>query len=98
LKKRKSIRDEITPELRRKIYKRDNYKCVYCEIEYGKTKPNTYLTLDHKNPVVGGGTSDEENLCTSCDYHNHDKDRDGFEDYIKKIKQRKFLSENCYIN
>lgn len=98
LEKRRSVRDEITPELRRKIYRRDNYKCVYCEIEYGKMKPNTYLTLDHKNPVVGGGTNDEENLCTSCDFHNHEKDRDTYEVYVKKIKKRKFYRENGMIN
>lgn len=97
LKERRQVREEITPRLRRKIYKRDLYKCVYCEIEYGKTKPNTILTLDHKIPVVQGGTSSEENLCSSCDFHNHDKDSLCYESYKKKLIKRKFYRENGMI-
>jgi 5-methylcytosine-specific restriction endonuclease McrA len=98
LKKRKNTREKVTTALRRKVYKRDHYKCVYCEIEYGKSRPNTFITIDHKNPVVGGGTSGEANLCTSCDYHNQDKGRSDYEEYLKKIKKRKYLRENCGID
>lgn len=97
LRERRKERAIVTPKLRRKIYKRDLYKCVYCEIEYGKTKPNTFLTLDHKIPVVQGGTSSEENLCSSCDFHNNDKDNLTYESYIKKIIRRKFYRENGMI-
>ncbi|MCK2000158.1 HNH endonuclease [[Brevibacterium] frigoritolerans] len=97
LKERRLVREVITPELRRKIFKRDLYKCVYCEIEFGQTKPHTNLTLDHKTPVVQGGTSSEENLCSSCDYHNRDKDRASYESYEMKIRKRKFYRENGMI-
>ncbi|MGF7535754.1 endonuclease domain-containing protein [Bacillus mexicanus] len=97
IQKRRNVRDEITPELRRKIYARDNYKCVYCQIEYGETKPNTFLTLDHKNPIVSGGDNSEENLCTSCNFHNFEKGEMKFNYYINRIKNRRFKRENLCI-
>lgn len=97
LEQRKIVRNQVTHQLRRKVYKRDKYKCIYCEIEYGLTKPNTYLTLDHKNPVVGGGTSDERNLVTACLKHNLNKKNTPYEDYIKIIKRRKIHRENGEI-
>lgn len=44
---------------RNRIYKRDNYQCVYC----GSRKD---LTLDHVIPKSRGGTNDWMNLVTSC--------------------------------
>lgn len=44
---------------RTRIYKRDNYECVYC----GSHKN---LTLDHVIPKSKGGTNDWTNLVTSC--------------------------------
>lgn len=44
---------------RNRIYKRDNYECVYC----GSHKN---LTLDHVIPKSKGGTNDWTNLVTSC--------------------------------
>ena len=44
---------------RHKIYKRDNYQCIYC----GSRKD---LTLDHVLPKSRGGKNDWFNLVTSC--------------------------------
>ncbi len=44
---------------RNRIYKRDNYKCVYCG-----SKNN--LTLDHVLPKSRGGKNEWANLVTSC--------------------------------
>lgn len=44
---------------RNRIFKRDNYQCVYC----GSRKE---LTLDHVIPKSRGGTNDWTNLVTSC--------------------------------
>lgn len=44
---------------RNKIYKRDNYSCLYC----GSTKS---LTLDHVIPKSRGGSNEWTNLATSC--------------------------------
>lgn len=86
---RRNIRAQVTPALRRSVFKRDQYKCVYCEIEFGSTRPGTYLTLDHKKPVASGGLSTESNLCTSCSFHNFEKGKDTYEHYIQHIKKRR---------
>jgi 5-methylcytosine-specific restriction endonuclease McrA len=44
---------------RTRIYKRDNYECVYC----GSNKD---LTLDHVTPKSRGGGNEWTNLVTSC--------------------------------
>lgn len=44
---------------RNRIYKRDNYECVYC----GSSR---HLTLDHVIPKSRGGKNDWNNLVTSC--------------------------------
>ena len=44
---------------RTRVYKRDNYECVYC----GSKKQ---LTLDHVIPKSRGGANTWENLVTSC--------------------------------
>lgn len=44
---------------RNRIYRRDNYQCVYC----GSRKE---LTLDHVIPKSRGGQNDWTNLVTSC--------------------------------
>ena len=44
---------------RNRIYKRDNYQCVYC----GSSR---ILTLDHVIPKSRGGKNEWTNLVTSC--------------------------------
>ena len=44
---------------RKRIYKRDNYECVYCGSGEG-------LTLDHKVPKSKGGSNEDSNLQTCC--------------------------------
>jgi hypothetical protein len=44
---------------RPRIYKRDNYECVYCG-------SNKNLTLDHVMPKSRGGGNEWTNLVTSC--------------------------------
>lgn len=54
---------------RDRIYKRDNFKCVYC----GSKKD---LTLDHVIPKSKGGTNEWTNLvtcCTKCNFAKADK-------------------------
>ena len=100
ISRRRQIRDQILdhPEIRKKVFRRDNYQCVYCEIEFGKMNGKKFLTLDHKKPIVKGGTNDIENdyknLCCACLFHNKDKSSMTYDDYVKKIKHRRFIREN----
>ena len=52
-------RHAITQEVRQFIYKRDGYKCVYCD------SPNK-LQIDHIHPRYHGGSNEISNLVTAC--------------------------------
>lgn len=54
-----SSRTTIPAQDRRRVYERDGWKCVECSTE-------TDLTIDHKLPVVRGGTNEISNLQTLC--------------------------------
>jgi len=58
----------------RKIFMRDNYKCVYCDREMiGNLDDWLSLEIDHLKPEKEGGTDDPENLVTSCNVCNKKK-------------------------
>jgi 5-methylcytosine-specific restriction endonuclease McrA len=97
LKKRKTSRNLVSQSLRKQVFFRDQFECVYCIKEFGQANKNDQLTVDHKKAIVSGGTSNIENLCTSCVKHNQDKGKMNFDDYLKKIKNRKFLKENTVV-
>lgn len=52
----------IPRSLRRAIFRRDKFACVYCR----KQLPATRLTLDHIHPVSKGGDDSKSNLATCC--------------------------------
>ena len=47
---------------RRNVFARDGYRCMYCR----KRFPLQQLSLDHVVPRSQGGTTDWENIVTSC--------------------------------
>ena len=51
---------------RRNIFARDGYRCMYCY----KRFPMQQLSLDHVVPRSRGGTTDWENIVTSCVHCN----------------------------
>lgn len=51
------------------IFKRDHFTCQYC----GAQPPAVVLVIDHIHPVCEGGTSDMDNLITSCETCNQGK-------------------------
>lgn len=57
-------------EIRRKVFARDGYRCVVC---YSKKN----LSVDHKIPVVAGGSNELENLQTLCAKCNSSKGSGG---------------------
>lgn len=54
-----SAREAISARDRRAVYQRDGWKCVHCGNDND-------LTIDHKLPVVRGGTNAIDNLQTLC--------------------------------
>jgi len=64
---RKRIRLGLSSEIRKRIYKRDNYTCHYCKWQNGiPGRPDKPLTLDHVTPQAFGGSSKDDNLVTCC--------------------------------
>lgn len=65
--KKKTYRKKpISNKKRWTVFKRDNYKCVYCGCD-------TDLTIDHKIAEVKGGGNDINNLQTLCRPCNSNK-------------------------
>jgi excisionase family DNA binding protein len=55
-------RRAVPARRRFQVLQRDNFTCQYC----GATPPGAVLHVDHKVPVVMGGTNDTGNLITAC--------------------------------
>lgn len=47
---------------RRRIFERDEYRCVYCGEQFAAEE----LTIDHVEPRVRGGDRSDGNLVTAC--------------------------------
>lgn len=79
---------------RARIYKRDNYECVYC----GSKKE---LTLDHVVPKSKGGGNEWTNLVTSCFKCNLKKGSKTPEEAKLTMKHKPFaptiVSENSSV-
>jgi 5-methylcytosine-specific restriction endonuclease McrA len=58
---------DFTPEVKEAIYKRDNYRCVVCNL--GR-EDGVNIAADHKKPKDKGGDSSFENGQTLCYKHN----------------------------
>lgn len=54
---------------RRNLYKRDNYTCLYCGMQYGPSN----LSIDHVFPQSKGGKTSWVNCATSCKPCNSQK-------------------------
>ncbi|WP_198648647.1 HNH endonuclease [Cyanothece sp. BG0011] len=63
----KGYDETFSPEIKEAIFKRDNYKCVYCG--HG-IKEGEELHADHIKPRSKGGKSTLENGQTLCSRHN----------------------------
>lgn len=69
-------RRRIERNLRKKIYKRDGYKCLKC----GETE---WLTIDHVVPLGKGGTNRENNLITLCKKCNQEKGTEIWHEFLR---------------
>lgn len=62
-------RRSISLGLRRAILERDGYRCVDCG-RSPRTDSSCVLHIDHRVPLAKGGTNEEANLQTLCDWCN----------------------------
>lgn len=76
------------PEKRRNLFDRDGWLCHYC----GERVTEKNATLDHYVPVCQGGTSEPDNLFTSCLLCNSVKSGKSYESaaplILKSIRDR----------
>jgi 5-methylcytosine-specific restriction endonuclease McrA len=75
---------------RENIYKRDNYKCLYCG-------SNKNLTLDHVYPKSKGGKNKWTNLVTCCTDCNIKKDDNLLSDIDMKLKYEPFKPNYLFL-
>lgn len=61
-KKPNNPRKSTGKRLRFEVFARDGFKCRYC----GRESSQVELVIDHLHPVSQGGSSEPENLITSC--------------------------------
>lgn len=57
-----SRHDTAGPVLRHRIFRRDGYRCVYCDAVFDVDG----LTVDHVEPKMRGGDRSDGNLVTCC--------------------------------
>lgn len=60
---RRVVREPITAEMKRAVFKADGFECVYCSAQ-------SVLEVDHVHPHSLGGTNEMENLVTACNRCN----------------------------
>lgn len=72
------------PLTRDNVFKRDDYRCVYCG-DGGRKN----LTIDHVHPKSKGGKDTWTNLVTACFRCNQDKDCLTLEEYGREIPKPK---------
>ena len=66
----KGRRRKLAERMRFKVFEADGFKCTYC----GRgPKDGVILHVDHKVPVIKGGTDVVSNLTTSCQQCNSQK-------------------------
>lgn len=82
-------RKEKSGSKRLAIYRRDNFRCLYC----GKRSTDqNKLSLDHIHPKSRGGQNTPDNLATACKECNHKKgDRTPEEAKMPLLVARQFL-------
>src|SRR5437879_3715692 len=79
-KLRQSFRDMVTARSDcfrwardKEIFRRDGFRCVYCDFD-GKTFEGwVFLAVDHFKPKSRGGSDEPDNLVTACVSCNHMK-------------------------
>lgn len=81
----------IRDTTRARIYKRDHYRCVYCDCEVvvgGSESNKRSATLDHVTPKDQGGTNCHDNIVTACLSCNSSKRHMSVRFWLRSIGKR----------
>ena len=71
--------------LRKKVWKRDGYKCHYCNVKTSAKPGREQSTVDHIVPVKDGGDDSECNLITACKRCNSKKSAKPYTEYMASL-------------
>lgn len=74
----------IRPKKRYQIYKRDGFKCVYCQCEF-----NPHFTLEHVKVTSEGMDNDHRNLLTCCKVCNSVRSNLSIEKFMVYLVRKK---------
>lgn len=86
--KGKASEEPFPEDIRKKIFKRDNYRCVVC----GNGRHNGYeIHADHIKPRSKGGKSTLENGQTLCSKHNMMKKNYGTTDFLRRYCEKMLI-------
>lgn len=73
---------------RRRIFKRDRYRCCYCGFDMTLHFPYPHLgvlTIDHVVPKISGGTERMSNLVTCCFDCNNRKGNRSLDEFLRRV-------------
>jgi hypothetical protein len=80
--------------IRKQVYERDGYKCVFCEALRERKKKGAKLGLTSLIPEKRGGKREIDNYVTCCSIHRPDKGDKMPVEYIDdEIRVKVYLSE-----
>lgn len=76
-------------DLRDAVFKKTKGLCFYCgrKLQNENHKAKDYMTIDHVEPKMNGGTNNIHNLVPSCHRCNFDKGHDDINYFIKRIQK-----------
>ena len=79
----------IGSSLRDSIFKKTKGLCFYCgrKLQNENYKAKNYMTIDHVEPKMNGGTNNIHNLVPSCQQCNVMKGHDDINCFIKRIQE-----------
>ena len=77
------ISSGIGEKKKQKLFVRDNFTCIYCNMQYDPA----FLSHDHVIPRADGGTHDMGNLVTACTKCNKEKSSFSVEEFCERTNK-----------
>ena len=87
-----TFRHGVRPDVREYIKNRDDFTCRLCT----KKPLNNGMQVHHIVPVASGGEDDNTNLVLLCNVCHTNLHKDGWENYVKLLKQYTVEIEKSY--